>query len=84
MRNKFEMLKEVTGNKIDILLLSETKLDNTFPLSKFISEEFTPPYRTEHGGGPMLFIREDIPSNLLPNATSSDKIENIFVKINLR
>ena len=87
MRNKFEMLKKVTGNKIDILLLSETKLDNTFPLSKFISEEFTPPYRldrTEHGGGPMLFIREDIPPNLLANATSSDKIENIFVKINLR
>ena len=35
IRNKFEMLKEVTGNKIDILLISETKLDDTFPLSLF-------------------------------------------------
>ena len=34
--NKFEMLKEVIGNKIDILLISETKLDDTFPLSQFI------------------------------------------------
>ena len=40
---KFEMLKEVIGNKIDILLLSEIKLDDTFLLSKFILEEFTPP-----------------------------------------
>ena len=81
------MLKEVTGNKIDILLLSKTKLDNTFPLSKFILEEFTPPYRldrTEHGGGLMLFIREDIPSKQLPNVNPSGKIKNIFVEINLR
>ena len=36
IRNKFEMLKEVIGNKIDILLISETKLGDTFPLSQFI------------------------------------------------
>ena len=29
------MLKEVIGNKIDILLISETNLDDTFPLSQF-------------------------------------------------
>ena len=33
VRNKFEMLKEVVGNKIDILLISETKLEDTFPLN---------------------------------------------------
>ena len=87
IRNKFEMLKEVIGNKIDILLISETNLDDTFPLSQFILEGFTPPYRldrTEHGGGLMLFIREDIPSKLLPNVNPSGNIENIFVDINLR
>ena len=36
IRNKFEMLKEVIGNKTDILLTSETKLDDTFHLSQFI------------------------------------------------
>ena len=45
IRNKFEMLKEVVGNKIDVLLISETKLDDTFPLNQFILEGFTPPYR---------------------------------------
>ena len=33
IRNKLEMLKEVVGNKIDILLISETKLEDTFPLN---------------------------------------------------
>ena len=29
------MLKEVIGNKIDILLIYESNLDDTFPLSQF-------------------------------------------------
>ena len=68
IRSKFEMLKEVIGNKIDILLIhSAYRLD-----------------RTEHSGDLMLFVREDIPSKLLPNVNPSGKIENIFVEINLR
>ena len=31
IRNKFKMLKEVTRKKNDILLIYETKLDDTFP-----------------------------------------------------
>ena len=33
IRSKLEMLKEVIGNKTDILLISETGLDDKFPLS---------------------------------------------------
>ena len=47
---------------------------------------FTPPYRldrTEHGGGLILFITEDIPSKLLPNVNPGN-VENIVVEINLR
>ena len=75
--NKFEILKEVVGNKIDVLLISETNLDDTFPLNQFILEGFTPTYRTyrtAHGGGLMLFVREDIPSKLLPNINPSCNI----------
>ena len=43
IRNKFEMLKKVLGNKIVILLKSETKLEDTFPLNQFIIEGFTIP-----------------------------------------
>ena len=61
IRDKFEMRNEVAGNKIDILLISDAKLDDTFSLNQFILEGFTPPYRldsTSNGGGLMLFIRE--------------------------
>ena len=80
------MLKEVVGNKIDVLQISETKLDDTIPLNQFILEGFTPPYRMDrktHGGGLMLFVRQDIPSKLLPNINPCN-IENIFVEMNLR
>ena len=62
------MLQEVIGNNFDVLLISETKLDASFPSIQFILDGFTPPYRldrTQHGGGIMLFIREGIPSKLI-------------------
>ena len=37
------MLKEIVSNKTDTLLISETKLNNTFPLNQFILEGFTLP-----------------------------------------
>ena len=33
LRNKFEMLQEVIENNIDVLLISETKSDASFPSS---------------------------------------------------
>ena len=82
---KFEMLKKVIGNKIDILLIPQIKLDDTFFLSLFVLEGLSPPYRldgTKHGGDLMLFVREGIPSKLLPNTNPSGNLENIFVEIN--
>ena len=38
IRNKFEILKGVIGNQIDFLLICQTKLNDTFPLSQFILE----------------------------------------------
>ena len=81
IRNKLEMLKEIMGNKTDILL---TNLDYTFP---FILDGFTPPHRlnrTAHGGGLVLFVRKDIPSKLLPTVIPSGNVDNIFLAINLR
>ena len=37
IRNKFEALKFIIGNNIDILLISETKLDDdSFPSAQFL------------------------------------------------
>ena len=85
LRNKFEILQEVIGNNIDVLLISETKLDASFPSSQFILDGLTTPYRldrTQYEGGIVLFMREGIPSKLL-NADTSIGIENLLVEINL-
>ena len=87
IRNKFEMLKATITDKTDILLISETKLDSSFPVNQFLIDGFTPPYRLDrnaNGGGIMLYVREDIPSKLLSNNDQDSEIENIFVEINLR
>ena len=79
------MLQEVIGNNIDVLLITETKLDPSFPSSQFILNGFTPPYRldrTQYGEGIMLFIREGIASKLL-NAGTSIGIKNLLVESNL-
>ena len=36
IRNKFELLSFLIGGKVDILLISETKIDSTFPTSQFL------------------------------------------------
>ena len=54
----------ISGN-IDILMISETKLDKTFPVAQFLLQGFCMPCRFDdnpNGGGIMLYIREDIPS----------------------
>ena len=69
---------------MDILLISETKLDDSFPATQFLLDGFSKPYRLgrcSNGGGSLLHIRDDIPARLLSN---SNKTESIFVEINFR
>ena len=62
------MLRELVQDKLDILLISETKVDPSFPSSQFPIDGFSSTFRLDRnssGGGIMLFIREEIPSKLL-------------------
>ena len=45
VRNKFDSLVNITNNNIDILMISETKLDSSFPVGQFLIHEFSEPYR---------------------------------------
>ena len=87
IRNKFELLVDSISGKVDILMLSETKLDASFPRGQFFIKGYTNPYRldrTANGGGILLYIREDIPSTLVNFPGATGDIENLFVEINLR
>ena len=68
IRNKFESFVKYVGNNLDILMVSETKIEDTFPESQFLMEGFSTPYRTErtaNSGGILLYIRHDIPSKYI-------------------
>ena len=48
---------------VDILMLSETKLDSTFPSIQFLINGFSVPHRIDQnskGGGILSYIREKI------------------------
>ena len=68
---------------MDILLISETKIDSSFPTAQFLINVFTTCRhdRNRNGGGMLLYIREDIPSNLLH---TDDIIEDFYVEISIR
>ena len=66
--NKFDQLKLFVQGKVDILIVTETKLDSTFATSQFVIVGYSEPYRfyrNKNGGGVLIYIREDIPSKLL-------------------
>ena len=78
-----EILEETITNKVDILLISETKLDSSFLFSQFHIDGFAAPYRldrNQNGGGNMLYIREDIPSKSLTEMKLDNEIENVLLK----
>ena len=45
--HKFEALNSLVINNIDILILSETKLDDSFPTSEFLISGFSAPFRKD-------------------------------------
>ena len=87
VRNKYEMLIELVKENIDILLISETKIDKSFSTAEFEIDNFYSPFRLDrnkYGGGLLLYIREGIPSKLLNSYTANSEIENMFIEINTR
>ena len=66
--NKFNQLKELVLKYADTLILTETKLDDSFPNSQFLVDGFSEPFRIDKnrsGGVVMIYVRHDIPIKLL-------------------
>ena len=63
IRNKFEMLSSSVVQYVNILMLSETKLDSTFPSTQFLINDFSVPHRLDRNskdGGILLYVRDKI------------------------
>ena len=84
LRNKFESLQHTINKNTDVPLISETKIDFSFPLVQLHLEGYATPYRLDrnaNGDGILKYIREGIPSTLLNSDLS---IEGFFFEIRLR
>ena len=63
IRNKFELLLSIIGDKTDILKIREKKLDVTFPTNQFFIQEYWIVCKldgNDKGGGIMLFVKNGI------------------------
>ena len=84
---KFDPLQDIIKDNIDILLVSETKLDDTFPSGKFFIEGYKEPIRLDrnrNGGGLLFFIRDDLDSKEIKSHKLPKKVEGIFIKLTIR
>ena len=86
IKNKFDLLRNKIKNEIDDLIILETKIDNSFPISQFTMTGYSILFRldrTSHGGRVLLFASEDISCKIIKTDCNAD-FEGIFVEIYLR
>ena len=67
-------------------MISETKLDESFPVSQFLISGFENPIRLDRsssGGGIMLYMREGILFKLLKSSDLSTSTEAFLVEVKI-
>ena len=83
-RNKFDMLTNSVFEYIDIRMISETKLDDTFPHALYHLQESSNPYRlnrNSHDGGILVYARDNVLSNLVKLDQNFENFEGFFIEL---
>ena len=81
LRNKFGLLVQMLHNNLNIILVSETKIDSSFPIAHFQIEGYTACRQDMPTVEVILFcIKEDIPSKPLNSDVS---IKSFYFQINI-
>ena len=65
IRNKFENLCDIVGNNVDVLSITEIKLDSSFPNAQFLLPAFQEPLWLDinhRSGGLLVYIKVSLPS----------------------
>ena len=86
INNKLEQLTHIIKNNVDVLVVTETKLDSSFPFGQFSIDGFAGPFcrdRNKNGGGvmilsEMIFLQKKIKISFLFSDT-----ECLFIEINI-
>ena len=84
---QIEGLKCLIKDKLDLLLVTEAKLDESYSSSQFHIEGFTNPFRLcrdRFGGGVMIFVNSHLPVREISFETKPNDVEVIFLEVILR
>ena len=83
LTNKFDTLTLIIKVRLDLLVLVETKLDDSFTDKQFVVESYTKPYRFDRNcnGGGILNVGKDIPSKELNEHNFMKNIEALFIEM---
>ena len=82
---KFDEFKLMASGYIDVITVTETKLDDSFSKAQFCTDSFSIPYRLDknrNGGGLVVYVRDDIPSKMLTKHYLSEDIKAAFIELN--
>ena len=84
---KFDEFKLMVSGYFDVIIVTETKLDDLFQKARFCINCFSTPYRLDrnrNGWGLMFYVRDDIPSKMLLKHNRPEDIEAAFIELNFR
>ena len=73
-KNKYDNLRTLISENIDVMIIGETKLDDSYPMSQFLIEGFAVSFRFDR----------DKKCKKLRKHTFPHDIEDIFVELNFR
>ena len=86
MTHKFSSVVELVKDNIDVLLISETKIDSSFPSEQLAIDNYKIFRRDRNcfGGDLMFYVNENIPCRELSPEQNDSNVEVISLEITLR
>ena len=83
--NAADILKNIKLQNINRLVITETKLDDSYPKNQFTIDGYSAPYRNDfnkNSGGVIIFVRDDLVCKEVHKTENNG--EGIFLELNLR
>ena len=85
--SKFDQTKCILKGKVNMLTITESKLDSSFTATQFLIDGYSKPFRFDRNRnavGILSYVREDIACRELKSDKLPSDIDGIFNKLNLR
>ena len=86
IKNKFENLREIIKQDVDVLAVAETKMDASFPSAQFFLGGYHSPYRLDisrKNGCLLVYVKATIPSPQLSLPKFQFRIQALPFELNL-